>query len=120
MGRSVFLIEDSPTVVHAVSRYLEAEGFEVIVPGRFLDIPTLIDRHAPQAIILDLNMPAISGEQIAAFLQRNNYRVPIIVYSGDPREQLAQAARRIGAVGYVQKGDSLALLREMLEQAVAA
>ncbi len=113
--RKVLMIDDSKTVVTGVSAALKKEGFEVMAPERFVDIHTMIRAHRPEIIILDLNMPTLSGEQIGRFLRKHEFTGRIIIYSGEPADKLAAAAQNIGAAGWVSKdqplGDLLGVVR---------
>lgn len=104
---SVLMIDDSKTVIEAVSRFLSVHGYRVIAAGTFIDIPKLIEREKPCAVILDLNMPALSGEQIAKFLRRYDCRSPIVIFSGEDPQELERMRSEIGASFCVSKGRNM-------------
>jgi two-component system response regulator EvgA len=111
---NILVIDDSKTVVTAISQALKGEGYAVHTAENFISIPKVIDLHAPEVIVLDLNMPALSGEQVGRFLQRYNYQGKIIIYSGERPERLASTAQTLGASAWVSKEEPIAKLVEAI------
>lgn len=118
--RKVILIDDSKTVAAAVTGYFKNHDFEVHVPRTFVQIPALLEEHDPAAIILDLNMPSLSGEQVGQYLRRNNYHGPVIIYSSEASVKLAAAAEKIGAIAFISKDSPLEALLSAVQGAVRA
>jgi DNA-binding NarL/FixJ family response regulator len=59
----------------------------------------------PDVVILDLNMPVMSGYEAAAELRRLLPEIAILFFSTQSRTQLAADARSIGVQGFVTKTD---------------
>jgi DNA-binding NtrC family response regulator len=103
-----------------ISRALKTEGILVQMAESFLSIPKLIDQHAPQVVILDLNMPTLTGEQIGTFLKRYDYKGKVVIYSGEKRERLEAAAQSVGAYSFVHKDQPLSALLATVKECLAA
>jgi len=69
----------------------------------------------PDLILLDLNMPKVSGLEVLSAIRKNAVfnNVPIIVLTSSPAPEEQQAARRLGVVHYLQKPSDL---YEFIEQ----
>ena len=98
----VLVVDDDPEIRDVVTWLLEDEGLPVETAGdgrRALDCAT---RARPALIVLDMGLPIMSGEEVAARL-RDYYGEPppIIVVSADGRA--AEKAARIGARAYLHK-----------------
>jgi two-component system response regulator PrrA len=100
--RTILLVDDDRSVVDTFSRMLKLEGFTVATaldPGAGLE---LADNMRPDAIILDMRMPLISGLQ---FLRQVRLRphlveVPVAIVTGDYflPEALQQELKTLGAL----------------------
>jgi DNA-binding response OmpR family regulator len=66
-GSTILLIDDDPAVRGFTSLTLEAEGFRVVTAMDGAEGLELARDEAPAAILLDLMMPGLTGED---FLQR--------------------------------------------------
>jgi PAS domain S-box-containing protein len=68
--RCVVIVEDEPSVASGLEAILEAEGVEVHVVERGAEAQGAVARFGPDAVVLDMSLPDMSGadvyEQIAA------------------------------------------------------
>jgi len=103
---SILYIEDNPANLRLVERALEHR------PGiRFLSAMlgrlglALALEHQPDLILLDLNLPDISGEQVLAQLRSEpaTSKIPVIIISADATRQLADRLVAQGALAYLTK-----------------
>lgn len=100
----LLMIEDDPTVRQAATAAFEDAGFEVRSVDGFALVQEEMKRH-PDFILMDLNLPGLSGEKLGEILHRQN--VPIAVFSAESTARLEAARERIGAVAAYSKGMSL-------------
>jgi len=72
----------------------------------------------PDVVILDLNMPVMSGYEAAAELRRLLPEVPILFFSTQSQTQMAADARAIGVQGFVNKADANKALLQAIDDVV--
>jgi DNA-binding NarL/FixJ family response regulator len=72
----------------------------------------------PDVVILDLNMPVMSGYQAAAELRRLLPETPILFFSTQSQTQMAADARAIGVQGFVNKADANKALLQAIDDVV--
>ncbi|MEP6503078.1 MAG: PAS domain S-box protein, partial [Betaproteobacteria bacterium] len=104
-GERVLYIDDDEVMVVMVERLLERLGYAVTC---LHDPATAIDavRAAPQAfdvVVTDLNMPELSGLDVARAVQRIRPDLPVIISSGNIPDRLQEEARQAGVRGLVHK-----------------
>ena len=102
MNERVLVVDDEPSVQDVARAYLEREGFIVdsAMDGR--TALELIERKPPQLIVLDLMLPDVSGEEIAAHV-RERSDVPILMLTAKAAEDQRLAGFEIGADDYLVK-----------------
>jgi len=111
----VLIIDDSLTVVGATRKILEAVGLEVLVLESFAELPRMMRQMTPDAVLLDLEIPGLSGETFGQYVRRCETRhTPIIIYSSQPTHILRAAARELDAEGVVEKGVPEDVLRTIV------
>ena len=120
--KRVLVVDDDRLHLETTRELLEDEGYEVAVQAGPFGATERIMSTRPDVVLLDVNMPALSGEALLPILKgREQTRgTPVILYSSNDEELLRAAARRLGAAGWVCKGDLHALRRTLarvLEQA---
>jgi two-component system response regulator AtoC len=72
----------------------------------------------PHVMLLDLQLPGISGLDALAHFREHYPTVPVIVVSGSLEQEMARQVRDRGAFDILVKPFGLAALRELLAQAM--
>jgi DNA-binding response OmpR family regulator len=104
--RRVLVIDDDQRVLRTASDFLKAKGFEVLATQSVFEIPRLIGDFRPDLVVLDIRMPALSGEGVATTLKRM-CDLPIVFYSAVVEDEgRAMASQYPGAV-FVSKADGV-------------
>ena len=100
---TVFVIDDDPSVRKATRRLLRAEAFRVVTfesADEFLDHPA----HDGEAcLILDYQLPGMSGIDLQDRLLEQGVRLPIIFMSGRGDIPTSVTAMKRGAVDFLPK-----------------
>ena len=116
----VLIVDDEPQILRALRAGLLAHGYDVVSAA---DGEEALDKAAtelPDAVILDLNLPKLSGLDVCRGL-REWSSVPIIVLSVRDAERDKVAALDLGADDYLTKpfgaDELLARLRVALRHA---
>jgi CheY-like chemotaxis protein len=98
----VLLAEDEALIALSIADLLEAEGFEVVLASNGL---VALDKAAElggafDALLTDLNMPEMGGEDLIRVLRRQRPELPIIVVTGaPPHGGLEELTRNAGGDG---------------------
>ena len=82
----------------------------------------LAREHRPDLILLDLNLPDLSGDEVLARLKADpaTRDIPILMVSADAMGERIQELLRQGATGYLTKPYKVAELLRIIEQTLAA
>ena len=116
----ILVVDDDPGLARALAINLRARKYEVQVAATGRDALRLAASTPPDAVILDLGLPGMSGRDVIDGL-RGWMSVPIIVLSARDSEIDMVAALDAGADDYVTKpfgmGELLARLRAALRRA---
>jgi DNA-binding response OmpR family regulator len=101
----ILIIEDDAFLRRAYEVGLRGQGFEVHVAADGEIGISLAEGNPPDAILLDILMPALSGVQVLERLKGNPdvARVPVVVLSNVCTADEAQAILAMGASAYLSK-----------------
>jgi DNA-binding response OmpR family regulator len=98
----VLIVEDELKLRELVRSYLERDGLTVLTAGTGADGLHLAATANPDLIILDLGLPDISGEAVAAEVRRGS-GVPIVMLTAKVEEADRIRGLELGADDYVTK-----------------
>ena len=106
LSELVYLVDDEPPILKALGRLLKANGFETrsfLTARAFLEA---YDLRRPACLILDLEMPGISGLELQRTLRERGSTQPIVFLSGHADVPRSVSAMKNGAVDFLTKPDS--------------
>ena len=75
----VLIADDNPVIVEMLTRRLERRGFKTISVATGLEAAQKAYQHRPDAIILDLSMPEMTGFQVCRLIKTDEERVKTIL-----------------------------------------
>jgi FixJ family two-component response regulator len=99
----VLLIDDDPSVCRGVSRLLRSHGRQVQTYGSAKDFLHHPLPSVPACIVLDLQMPEVSGLDLQRQLGQNRETLPIVFISGHGSIPASVRAMKEGAVDFLTK-----------------
>lgn len=119
MNPRILCVDDEPAILRALAANLRARDYQVDLAATGEEALIVATQHHPDAVILDLGLPGLSGIEVIYGLRAWTH-VPIIVLSARDGEADKVAALDAGADDYVTKpfgmGELLARLRAALRR----
>ena len=100
---AIFVVDDDPLVLNALSVVLLREGYQVTGFGEGASFLAAAKARTPACIILDVQMPGQSGLDILKELNAQQYPAPIFIISGVGDIPMAVEAIKSGALDFIEK-----------------
>lgn len=104
-GRTILVVDDSPTVRKLVEMSLERNGFRVVHAFDGVAAIKEIARHDPSLILMDVNMPRLDGYQLCKLVKKHETTRHIAVVMLTSKEGVFDKlrGRMVGCSGYIAK-----------------
>jgi FixJ family two-component response regulator len=100
---TVHVVDDDPSVLRALSRFLNAKGYDV---RAFTSAQEFLDRHdsaVPGCAIFDLSMPGLDGLRLQQILAADGVQRPVIFLTGKGDVPASVRAMKAGAIDFLTK-----------------
>lgn len=123
-GNTILIVDDDPINIKIVQAIIEKSGY---LAASALDGKECINeakKSKPDLIILDINMPGLSGIETCSILQKDEQtaKIPIIFLTADTDDRVLSDAFLAGGTDYIRKPanrmELLARIKSVLNQSI--
>lgn len=116
MERTLLIVDDDAAVVAGLSALIESFGWNVVTAGSGREALRQFSAHNPDAVLLDVVMPDVSGIDVLEQIKAYSEQTPVIMMSGVGTIEQAVRAIHQGAEQFVRKPCDAETLEAVLEQ----
>jgi FixJ family two-component response regulator len=119
-GVRVAIVDDELPVRTALGRLLRLAHYEVSLYESGAEFLDSLEKEMPDCVVLDINMPGMSGLDVQRRLRSVSLGIPAICITCGEDESLAQEALEVGAITLLRKPISKHDLLEAIQVALEA
>jgi CheY-like chemotaxis protein len=118
--KRILLLDDSTITLEMEKAVLEDRGYRVATAANLLEFQSQLESFQPEVILTDLMMPDVSGHEVVRVLKQDFHteKIPIVLFSSKPDEELAAIAEQAGADGHLSKSNGIDCLGDMVDELV--
>jgi signal transduction histidine kinase len=102
-GRKILVVDDNLALAEMVTGFLKDREFQASFVSNGKDAIDRVLSEPPDLVLLDLNLPNISGMEVLKRIKEVNKDIAIIVITGYGGEQIAVNMMKAGALDYLSK-----------------
>ena len=100
---TIFLLDDDASVLKALKRLIKSAGFNVKAYSSVYDFLNCGYEKQAGLLILDVQMPEMSGIEVQKKVVDSGLKMPIIFITAHENEEIQKEAMESGAVAFFQK-----------------
>lgn len=105
----ICIMDSDPEQLSNVEKLLEADGCQVLCIDKVIGVSNRIRKFCPDLLVVDVDMPAVSGSKLIEVLRENLHKMPKLVLYSDmdmDYDKLSIMARATKADDYIVKEDN--------------
>src|SRR5688500_12220032 len=115
---SILCIDDEPAVGVILEHALSRAGHRPIIVSGVEEAMRVVARSPIDLIIADYRMPGLTGLDLVAQLEKEGYRIPVIIMTGYSSIEHAVMSIKSGAIDYLTKPIQAETLEIAVRQAL--
>ena len=120
MEHKILVIDDDLSFSQMLADYLKRNHYSVRTAHDMEQAVKICKKDRPKVVLLDFNMPIVTGDQLLPVLQNVNPDVRVIVITGCLGEEVEEKFKGLGYFAYFEKGGlSLESLKQKVEEALS-
>lgn len=118
MAKSILVVEDNELNMKLFHDLLEAQGYDVLQTRDGMDALKLARVHRPDLIIMDIQLPEVSGLEVTKWLKEDDQlrSIPVIAVTAFAMKGDEEKIREGGCEAYISKPISVATFLETVEK----
>lgn len=103
--KTIFIVDDDDVISTIAELGLKRGGFNTVKCSSGMACLESLMYYTPDLILLDVEMPVMSGIQTLEVIKKNDdfKKIPVMFMTGSADTGTVVAAKSLGAVGYVVK-----------------
>jgi len=110
----VLIVEDDERLAEIFRDFIGELGYQPFIVGSAEDGLSALAAARPDAIMLDVRLPGMSGVEFLSQTAVRESEVPVVVVSGVATENEARACLKLGALDFIRKPVTLERLGQVL------
>jgi two-component system, cell cycle response regulator DivK len=116
--RKILIVEDNVLNMKLFNDILVAHGYETLQSRDGPEALTLARRHRPDLILMDIQLPEVSGLQVTKWLKADKdlQMIPVVAITAFAMKGDEQQIREGGCEGYIAKPISIASFLRTVER----
>jgi len=114
----LLIVEDDAAFAESQRRLLVSHGHDVRIAANGADALAELETREFEVILVDLNLPDMTGHEVIRAIKALELDAAIIVVSGEPEIDAAILALRLGALDFVRKPIEPAILQHAVQRAL--
>ena len=121
MPKRVLVVEDNELNMKLFNDLLEANGYEVIQTRDGMSALDLARKHAPDLILMDIQLPEVSGIEVTKWLKEDDLlrKIPVIAVTAFAMKGDEERIREGGCEAYISKPISVSHFLETIRRLLA-
>ena len=103
--KTILIVDDDEVILTIAELGLKRAGFNVVKSSSGMSCLESLQYYIPDLILLDVEMPIMSGIQTLKVIKENSklQEIPVMFLTGSTDSETVVTAKSLGAVGYVVK-----------------
>ncbi len=121
-AQKIVIVEDEPNAADLFEEMLRVDHYEVIKTHNGGSALSVIQTERPDAVLLDIMMPDISGIDVLRFMRREPglEHIPVVIVSAKALPSDIRIGMEAGATAYLTKPVGLDELRQTVRDVLRA
>ncbi|HPS57232.1 MAG TPA: sigma-54 dependent transcriptional regulator [Spirochaetota bacterium] len=104
---AILIVDDEPNIINSITHILQDEEHTVFSAANGEDAMTLLKKHNPDLVILDVWLPDLDGIDLLGSMKKIKPDTAAIMISGHGSIDIAVRSTRMGAFDFLEKPPSL-------------
>ena len=120
MAKTVLIVEDNELNMKLFRDLLEAHGYQTVGTNKGIEALDLVRRHRPDLILMDIQLPEVSGLDVTRWIKNDPdlHLIPVVAVTAFAMKGDEERIRSGGCEAYISKPISVGNFLETVQRFV--
>jgi len=100
---TILFVDDEEDILDIASQFFELKGYRVFTAGNGAEALKVIERESIDCCFTDINMPEMSGLELAEHIRKHDNTIPVVIMTGYPSLENTIQTLKNGVVDFLIK-----------------
>jgi CheY-like chemotaxis protein len=101
--KNILAVDDTPFFLTTLKKILQDTDYKLLCVTSGSDALKSLEKHHPDLVLLDIEMPAMDGYELAAQIRKKGEKAPIVFLTGNAKRENVVRAVEAGAADFIVK-----------------
>ncbi len=118
MSKTVLIVEDNELNMKLFNDLLDAHGYRTLQTRNGMEALSLAREHRPDLILMDIQLPEVSGLEVTKWLKEDDdlREIPVIAVTAFAMKGDEERIRQGGCEAYISKPISIPMFLDTIRQ----
>jgi nitrogen regulation protein NR(I) len=118
MTKKILIVDDEENVRYSFRKFYQSSGYEVIEAANGLEAISVVDRHKPDLVLMDIEMPGLNGLEAIQRIKQLQPDIPVVIITAFGTSERVISAMKHGAFDYLEKPFDVDRLKTIVSEAL--
>ena len=114
----VLIVDDEPAIRQVLNEIVTIYGYQATMAESAKDAISVMAKQKVDLVLLDLQMPDITGDQFLDFIRKRGFKTPVVVVSAHVDKEMARQLGKVGISGIVYKPFEVERVIDVMNEAM--
>ncbi len=114
----ILIVDDEPSVRYSFKKLLKEDHYDVLEAANGVDALRLLPKERPDLIVMDIEMPGMTGLEAIRRIKEINPQLPVIIMTAYGTTDRVIEAMKLGAYEYMEKPFDIDKMRMIIREAL--
>ena len=118
MAKTVLIVEDNELNMKLFHDLLDAHGYKTLQTRNGMEALSLAREHRPDLILMDIQLPEVSGLEVTKWLKEDDQlrKIPVVAVTAFAMKGDEERIRECGCEAYISKPISVSMFLDTVRQ----
>ncbi|CAM4169266.1 response regulator [Lederbergia lenta] len=116
MSEKILVVDDQLGIRILLNEILQKEGYQTFQAANGLQALDILEKHAPDLVLLDMKIPGMDGLEILKRMKKKEPDIRVIIMTAYGELEMIESSNKLGALAHFPKPFDIEEIRQAVKK----